>query len=223
MLENVEIGLGDIIDNKNYCRDEWLSYVFQIVAALSIVQSRYNLIHNDLHVGNVMCKSTKRKFLYYQTNDNIYFKIPTYGRIIKIVDWGRAILELPSRKIWNNCFNIDFDVFGQYYPASENISHTNIITPNTSFDMTIFCYSLLDPEYNLPNDDLIKFLINLCLLSNGENIYKKYKELTFELYCKISKYAKDAIPKDLIRNPIFTDIRIPMDEIEKNQIVYRLE
>ncbi len=223
MLENVEICLGDIIDNKDYCRNEWMSYIFQILAALSIVQSRYNLIHNDLHVGNVMCKSTKRKYLYYKTSDNTYFKVPTYGRIIKIVDWGRALLDLPSRKIWNNCFNIDFDVFGQYYPPNENQSSRNVVEPNTSFDMTIFTYSLLDPEYNLPNDDLIKFLINLCQLSNGENIYKTYKELTFNLYCNISKYAKHAIPKDLIRDPIFNEIKITKDEVENIENIYYLE
>ena len=223
MLENVDICLGDIIDNKPYCRDEWLSYIFQIMAALSIVQSRYKLIHNDLHIGNVMCKYTKRKFLYYKNNNGIYYKIPTYGRIIKIVDWGRALLELQSKKIWNNCFNLDFDVFGQYYPKNEMISHKKIINENTSFDMTIFSYSILDPGYDLPNDDLIKFLINICQLSNGENIYKKYKELTFDLYCKIAKYSCNKAPSDLFTNPIFDYNKISKNDIPLKEIIYHLE
>ena len=216
ILENVGICLGDILDNKPYCYDEWKSYVFQVLAALSIIQSRYKITHNDLHIGNIMCKTTKRKFLYYQLDNDTYFKVPLFGYIIKIVDWGRSLVTLESKTFWNNCFNLDFDVFGQYLLKSENKSYTKVVGVNNSFDMTIFTYSLLNPDYDLPNDELIKFLINICNLTNGDNIYKKYTELTFDLYCEIAKYAKSGVPIELIKNPIFQEFCISKEFIKNN-------
>ena len=224
ILENVGICLGDILDNKEYCREEWLSYVFQVVAALSIVQSRYKMTHNDLHIGNVMAKPTKRKFLYYRLDDNTFFRIPTFGRIIKIVDWGRALLSLKTRSYWNNCFNIDYDVFGQYLPERETNSKASIVSPNMCFDMTLFIYSLLNPDYNLPNDDLISFLIKLCNLRNGDNIYKTHTSMSFSLYCEIARYANLALPDILLRDTVFNELIVDVSEINqiKKECFYEL-
>ncbi len=220
--EDVGLCLGDLLDANGYHKEEWMSYVFQVIAALSIVQSRYKLIHNDLHLGNVMCKKTDRKFLYYQLSENKYFKIPTYGRIIKLIDWGRAVLELPSQKIWNNCFNLDFEVFGQYYPPNEYTSQKTTVLPNSSFDMTIFTHSLLDPDYNLPNDNFIKFLHRICHLKNGVNIYQKYENLNFGLYCEIAKYADQGDPIKLVQDPIFNEFLVDKPNIRKGDTIYPL-
>ena len=222
ILENAGICLGDVLDNQEYCHQEWKAYVFQVIAALAIIQSRYNITHNDLHIGNVMIKNTKKKFIYYTLDDKLYFKIPTFGYIVKIVDWGRSLVSLKSRTLWNSCYNIDFDVFGQYFLPSENKSYSKEIKPNTSFDMTIFIYSLLNPDYDLPNDDLIKFLINICNLSNGVNIYKKYKDLTFDLYCEIAKYANRGVPSQLINHTIFKEFQVSKELIKNTDYYYPL-
>ena len=57
--------------------------------ALSVCQKYFNLYHNDLHLSNVMYNKTNDKFIYYSYND-IFFQIPTYNKVIKIIDWGRA-------------------------------------------------------------------------------------------------------------------------------------
>lgn len=220
ITENVGFCLGDILDNKEYCREEWLSYIFQLTAGLAIAQSRYKLAHNDLHIGNVMAKPTTRKFLYYKLDDKTFFRVPTFGKIIKIVDWGRALLNFNNKNYWNNCFNIDFDVFGQYLPINGNVSYKDEVKPNMCFDMTLFIYSLLNPDYNLPNDDLISFLISLCNLKNGKNIYKTYSSMTFKLYCEIAKYANLALPKNIIKDKIFSEFRVKSSNIVNQNLLY---
>ena len=40
-----------------------------------------------------MYSCCKTEFLYYKIN-NKYFKVPTYGKIFKIIDFGRAISNI---------------------------------------------------------------------------------------------------------------------------------
>ena len=53
------------------------------------MQKHYSFTHNDLHINNIMYTSTSKTFLYYKYN-NIYFKVPTYGYLFKIIDFGRS-------------------------------------------------------------------------------------------------------------------------------------
>ena len=43
-----------------------------------------------------MYTSTSKTFLYYKYN-NIYFKVPTYGYLFKIIDFGRSIFNFHNR------------------------------------------------------------------------------------------------------------------------------
>ena len=67
----------------------FISIVFQIFCAIITLNSIFGIKHNDLHLGNIMVQSTKKQFIYYKL-DNLIFKVPTYGYIVKIIDWGRA-------------------------------------------------------------------------------------------------------------------------------------
>ena len=43
-----------------------------------------------------MYQRTDKTYLYYKFN-NIYYKVPTYGYIFKIIDFGRAIFTFKNK------------------------------------------------------------------------------------------------------------------------------
>ena len=90
--------------------EHWKSCLFQIIMSLLVYQKLFDFTHNDLHTNNIMFKKTEKMYLYYYYNKK-YYKVPTYGRIYKIIDFGRAIYKfknktahkkqkIDSRSIW---------------------------------------------------------------------------------------------------------------------------
>ena len=73
-------------------RMEWQSILFQILMILVYYQKHYNFTHNDLHSCNIMYQTTNVEYLYYKYESQ-YFKVPTYGKIYKIIDFGRSIFN----------------------------------------------------------------------------------------------------------------------------------
>ena len=92
---------------------EWKSIIFQIIFALYIIQKYYNLHHNDLHLGNILFKETGINYYYYRYKDQ-YFKIPTYGYTVKIIDWNRCTFQIGDFQFYNNCFRQDGSAHGQF-------------------------------------------------------------------------------------------------------------
>ena len=50
----------------------------------------FQFTHNDLHTNNVMYTETDEEYIYYVYKSK-YYKVPTFGKIFKIIDFGRAI------------------------------------------------------------------------------------------------------------------------------------
>ena len=94
-IEKLEGTLEDLIDD-NISEELILSCMFQISFALTYLQKHFEFTHNDLHINNIMYSNTETKYLYYKLN-NIYYSIPTYGKIFKIIDFGRAIFKYKNK------------------------------------------------------------------------------------------------------------------------------
>jgi hypothetical protein len=139
--------LGDVVDRENFQSNRWRSYCFQVIAALSIIQSRYKMYHNDLHINNLICQKTKKQFLYYRCAKGRLYRVPTYGKIIKIIDWGRGTLKYKYDSIRNKCFNLDGDVFGQFYPPTSLHHKRRTVNYNNSIDMVMFAFTMLESFY----------------------------------------------------------------------------
>jgi hypothetical protein len=69
--------------------------------------------HNDLHTNNIMYIETDKEFIYY-THNQIHYKVPTYGRIYKIIDFGRSIYRFKNKMFYSDCFEKHGDANGQY-------------------------------------------------------------------------------------------------------------
>ena len=110
--EYIPININDIevLFDENLIK----SVTFQIIFALTIAQQHFNIIHNDLHLGNIMFVYTPQEFIYYKYN-NTYYKVPTFGYLVKIIDWNRATFQINDDCFYNNCFRNNGVAFGQYY------------------------------------------------------------------------------------------------------------
>jgi hypothetical protein len=64
-----------------------------VVMTLLTYQKVFNFTHKDLHTNNIMYISTKQKFLWYEYK-NVCYKVSTYGKIFKLIDFGRSIYKI---------------------------------------------------------------------------------------------------------------------------------
>jgi len=221
-IEKLDGTLEDLLDKiENTNTDLILSCIFQISFALNYLQKHYNFTHNDLHVNNVMYTKTEKTFLYYKFN-NIYFKVPTYGYIFKIIDFGRSIFDFHKKTFFNDNFSKHGEAEGQYtYPINSLLfdkKELNIY-PSLHFDMCRLATTIIDVceiEFNKDYKEkqpFVDFIINLTMDINGDSLSKLKDD--FSMYVSISKYANNALPKDIIQNYIFKNMRIKKKNFPK--------
>jgi thiamine kinase-like enzyme len=192
-IEKISHSFDDFLD-KSRPEKEWMSVLFQVVAAIYTIQNKYSMCHNDLHIGNVMYSHTNEKYLYYTIN-NIYYRVPTYNKIIKIIDFGRATFQLNNTNIYNTIYQFNNEAHTLF-----NYNHkTKPVTPSYHFDIALFACSLLidASDSNIP-DNIKKYLHEWIF---PLDIHTRTDiSLDFKLYRKISKNKTDSFPKDIIDN-----------------------
>lgn len=86
-------------DVKSWClekvrnKDEWNSMFFQVFNALYAFQKYFDLVHNDLHWGNVLVKKVPENSVIHYTINGNKFIIPTYGNLFLLWDFGLANIK----------------------------------------------------------------------------------------------------------------------------------
>ena len=217
-IEKLKGTLDELIDNS-LCLDEIKSCYFQVAFSLAYLQKFYGFTHNDLHISNIMYSETEKKYIYYKVN-NIYFKIPTYGKIFKIIDFGRAIINYKKKIFMNDAFSKHGEAQGQYKYSSS----IPFMKPSPGNEPSFFfdlCITILDEvrenyedeidsEYSEDTvkkyDDLMNFLKYTTTDINENRLDKQSDD--FSLYINISKYAKNSRPRDILVNDFFNEYRI---------------
>jgi hypothetical protein len=186
-----------------------------MVFALAYAQRNFGFTHNDLHGNNVMYVPTDQEFLYYTTGGHSY-KIPTYGYIIKIIDFDRAITTVrlcgmkEPRTFVSSQFQPNDEAAGQYNIEPFFTTSQPRIPPNPSFDLGRFATSVfwdLFPEgptqaYTHPLFEVFK---QWMTQHDGTSVLFR-KELDrhdryhgFDLYKALARYCKDsAVPRNEI-------------------------
>jgi hypothetical protein len=66
-------------------------------------QNAFNMTHNDLHTNNIMFSTTTAEFITYKYKDK-YYMVPTYGKIFKIIDFGRSIYKYSGIQFCSDSF-----------------------------------------------------------------------------------------------------------------------
>tara|TARA_B100000029_G_C17594544_1_gene963640 strand:- start:835 stop:2328 length:1494 start_codon:yes stop_codon:yes gene_type:complete len=193
------------------------AWIFQITAGLHCANKYIQFVHNDLHVQNVMGKKTNQKYIFYKQSDIIY-KIPTYGYIMNIIDFGRSTFQVNNKQYIGDVFDDDGDAGGQY-------SLVDGVHPHPAFDLARLACSFiedLDESFWPTKDDLDNYDIGSLINSwtyddNGQSLLDIEG---FELYIHIAKYFRTKTPKRVLQNATFHSYIVDsnIDITEKNTI-----
>ena len=215
-MEKLEYTLDDLLDEEELADLEWLSILFQICFGLAVAQKKYQFVHNDLHSSNIMFSKTKQEFLYYKIS-NTFYKIPTFGRITKIIDFGRATFTHNKIIYFSSTFDENGDAEGQYdYPENNSLKECNI-KPNKSFDLARLATTII--EHFEPETTIFKLI--KTWMTDKYNHFLINEEDDFDLYKKIAKDVNNAIPIKQLHKPVFRRFVINNTSINKNNYVFR--
>ena len=216
-IEMLKYTLDNYIDktNNNIPEVEWKSILFQTCFGLSVAQKHYDFVHNDLHSSNIMFKETKLDYLYFNFKGT-YFKIPTFGKISKIIDFGRATFNYKKHVFFSDVFRKHGEAEGQYsYPYYNNLDKCKI-KPNKSFDLSRLATTII--EHFETDSDIYKLLKLWCMDKYGNFLMDL--EDDFNLYRIIAKNVKSAIPKNQINKLIFKEFIVEKDSISEVDYIY---
>ena len=226
-LEKLTDTLDNVILEDKITVAEWKSALFQILMTLVTYQKVYDLTHNDLHSNNIMWIETKEKFLYYKYNEK-YYKVPTYNKIYKIIDFGRSIYKFKKNTYFSNSFSKEGDAASQYNCEPYYNDKKPKVLPNKSFDISRLACSLFDYFYDDINDtkkkcDIAKIVSKWCLDDNNKNILYKKNNLErypdFKLYKMISRTVHHLEPQTLLSEPIFKKFSVVETQIKKAKLM----
>ena len=212
-LECCDKTLDSLLDSEEGVDDKELgAIIVQILMMLITYQKAFALTHNDLHTNNIMYSKTEKKYLYYKFN-NKHYKVPTYGKIFKIIDFGRAIYKFRGNLMCSDSFHPKGDAATQYNMEPYFDDKKPRIEPNYSFDLCRLSCSLIDfitdtnEDFNNLESPIIQIIVDWCKDDKGRNImYKNNGEERypdFKLYKMIARTVHNYIPENVIKNKYF--------------------
>lgn len=226
----------------------WVAWMFQVIAALSFLQSAVCFTHNDLHSNNILWRKTDKKFLYYKAKDGTIWRVPTFGKIFSIIDFGRSIFRL-GKHLWVSDDHWPDQEAGDQYNFGPFFDHTKPKNPpNPSFDLARLAISLIDGLYDEKPDKkkgkgvsiisqegnwkvyetkspLFNLLWSWTVNKDGATVYEdengdeKYDG--FDLYIRIAHDVQNAVPKEQIHKPIFQQFKWKQ-KVPQDETIYSL-
>ena len=227
IMEKLEGTLYELLKDSSH--EKHLAWIGQIIFALAFAQRNFAFTHNDLHGNNIMFIRTPKEFLYYSAEGKSY-KLPTYGYLLKIIDFDRGIgsVKLQGMKdgklFMSDQFNFCEEAGGQYNCSPFYTSKVPPIKPNPSFDLTRLATALFWDIYpegpecaEYQNYPVFKLFMKWLALENGSVLFFKNNPkvdrfIGFSLYKAIAKYSKNAIPsKEIQELSCFLD-ECPLEE-----------
>lgn len=188
--------------------EKYVAWMSQIVFALGFAQRSYGFVHNDLHGNNVMYVPTTQEYLYYKVN-GVCYRLPTYGYLMKIIDFDRCIVSLrlhgmkEPRQFVSSQFQPDEEAGGQYNMEPFFDPKHPHIPPSSSFDLARLATSLF---WDIFPDGPSEHPLNMTLQqwmqqSDGSSVmFRRQKDNHdryhgFDLYKAIARYCKSAVPR----------------------------
>ena len=233
-MENCEDTFDNLIMTNELKHGEWFSALFQIIMILITYQKAFSFTHNDLHTNNVMYNSTDVKYIYY-CYKKTYYKVPTYGRIFKMIDFGRAIYKFDGKIFCSDSYQPGGDASTQYNTEPYFNEKKPRLEPNYSFDLcrlacSIFDYIIDDLDEITDFDScepIVKLIYEWCLDDNGINIlYKnngveRYPE--FKLYKMIARCVHHHTPQAQLEREDFKVYVTPKSNIPQNETIVNID
>jgi hypothetical protein len=207
-LEKCDNTFDDLILSSDLTEDEWLSALMQIIMILITFQNAFQFTHNDLHTSNIMYNYTDQKFLYYRVGGTNY-KVPTFNRVYKIIDFGRSIFTVDDKKFCSDSFQTGGDAATQYNTEPFFDEKKPRIEPNYSFDLCRLACSIYDYicDDKMVSDKVKRIIEDWCKDDKGQSVlYKsngqeRYPD--FKLYKMIARHVHNHTPHAQLERPEF--------------------
>jgi hypothetical protein len=214
--------VGGKIEEKEYA-----AILFQVIMVLITYQKCFRFTHNDLHTNNIMFSKTLVKYIDYVYN-GLSYRVPTYGRIFKIIDFGRAIYTFGGKVYGSDSFSTWGDAHTQYNCEPFFDDKKVRIDPNPSFDLCRLGCSIydfiLDEDTDLKNiDEFQRTILRWCRDDRGKNIlYKKNGEdryPDFKLYKMIARTVHAHTPEAQLSFPFFSQFQYNGEKVKKGESI----
>ena len=219
-LEQCEMTLDEFMTHGKITIEMWDSIVLQVLFSLITFQNVFGLTHNDLHTNNVMYIETDKKFLYYKFN-HVYYKVPTFGKLWKIIDYGRAIYKFRGQLLCSDSYHPEGDAATQYNCEPYYNDKKPRLDPNFSFDLCRLGCALYDYLMEEPKAQIVQIMLDWVRDDKGRNIlYKKNGDERypdFKLYKMIARTVNKHIPATVLSNPYFDSFITPKKEVVKKK------
>jgi hypothetical protein len=214
LQEKCEGTFDELLMKTDIGPDELLAGLFQIVMMLLTYQKAFDFTHNDLHTNNIMYVSTEETHLCYKF-ENSYYKVPTYGRIYKLIDFGRAIYRYQNKIFCSDSFAPEGDAHSQYNCEPFMNEKKPRLEPNYSFDLCRLGCSMYDfivdeevsESGNLDAIHVDEIIRHWCADDEDKNVvYKKSGQErypNFKLYKMIARTVHRHTPKAQLESHVF--------------------
>jgi hypothetical protein len=235
LLEKCVDTLDNLFESDDINIEQLTSAIFQTVVMLYVYQNVYQFTHNDLHTNNIMYVETSEPYLYYKIKGQFY-KVPTYGKLYKLIDFGRAIYTYNDVRLCSDSFSSNGTAHGQYNCEPFYNEHKPKIEPNYSFDLCRLACSMfdfiiddlkdIDTFRKIPIYDMIISWVyddssnNVLYKKNGDERYPDFK-----LYKMIAKHVNHHIPEKQFDHVAFSpfkhdtlDTFVDIDELIKKKV-----
>lgn len=218
--------------DQNFSNKELKAALLQVIMSLIAYQKCFEFQHNDLHTNNIMFVSTKKQFIYYKVNDT-HYKVPTYGRIFKIIDFGRATYKFRGHNVCSDSFHKDGDAHTQFNFGRHFNKDRPRLEPNFSFDLCRLGTSLIDfltediEDIKSSTDPVVLLVNEWCQDDKGRNILWKSngdeRYPGFKLYKMIARTVSKHTPLRQLEKPIFQKFRCARKNIKKGTNIMNID
>ena len=202
VMEKYEDTLDSLLDDIT--PEELTSALMQVIMTLLVYQKVFKFTHNDLHTNNIMYVNTPEKYLYY-TYNKVHYRVPTHGKLFKIIDFGRSIYTFQNRRFVSDSFEQEGDAATQYNMEPFFDCASPAVPPNNSFDLCRLACCILEVEKE--KEDIYDVIEEWCKDDSGESVLvtpegeERYPD--FELYRMIARTVHAHTPEAQLKRPIF--------------------
>lgn len=227
-LEKCSGTLDELFVKHQIDENTGASALFQVIVSIYVYQKMYKFTHNDLHTNNIMWINTELEYLTYKIAGKTYL-VPTYGKIFKLIDFGRAIYKFQEKQFCSDGFSSGGDAATQYNFEPFFNSNKPRLEPNYSFDLSRLGTSIFDflMDENTPvskMNELQKTIRRWCMDDNGKNVlYKKTGEERypgFKLYKMIARTVHQHTPENQFNYTFFSQFEA---DLKTNDILMNID
>ena len=213
-LEKCDGTFDSLLEDEKLSEKEIIAALMQVIMTLIVYQKGFSFTHNDLHTNNILYVTTSQKHISYLLKGK-HYKVPTYGKIYKIIDFGRSIYRYQDKTFCSDSFAPGGDANGQYNCEPYFNQNKKRLEPNFSFDLCRLACSLYDfvfeEELFIKESDMNevqKLISKWCTDDYGKNIlYKRNGDERypqFKLYKMIARTVHSQVPEEQLSLQVFS-------------------